>query len=242
MSLRLASRKTQDMSSSHQSSGSHSRIFGTQGSLVAEDNGRATLLVIPKDAEGDDVLMKVSAMVEKIGPRDEDMWIRRVQVSGKWLKQKWAFKTGSGFFGDPSLYQARFGDGDWTEPVNLLKESDGLLRLAIHNKDAPTQKFQSSTGQECHLVVGPVTLAVKYATSNKDGINFNHLDVHLSGLRDVVQNMGGVLIAGSEESATEVTPVVSQPPTDSKGGRKFMQGKISDVGPADLDGMTSMPL
>jgi len=240
MSLRLADRKTLDTSSIRHATGSHAKIFGTYGDFAAEDRGKATLLVIPAGAEGDDVLLKVSAMVEKIGSKEEDVWIRRVQVRGKWLEQsgkRWSFKTGSGFYGDPSLYQARLGDGEWTAPVNLLKASDGLLRLAIHDKDAPTHMFQSSVSQDVHLVIGPVTLGVKYATSNKDGVNFNHLDVHLSGLKDVVQDMGGVLITGSEESASQVTPVVSQPPTDTKGGTKFMRGKSSDLAPADLQGM-----
>ena len=197
------------------------KIFGTEGDLAAEDRGKATLLVIPKGAKGEDALMKVDALVEKIGPADEDVWIRRVQVSGQWVPKKWAFKTGSGFYGDPSLYQARLGENVWTEPVNLLKESDGLLRLAIHNKDPPTHKSQTSIGQEVHLIVGPVTIGVKYSTSNREGTNFNHLDVHLSGLRDVIQDMGGVLISGSEESETQATPVVSQPPTDSKHGSEF---------------------
>jgi len=74
-----------------------------------------------------------------------------------------------------------------------------LLRLAIHNKEPPSRLFQSSVGQEVHLVIGPVTLGVKYTTSNKDGANFNHLDVHLAGLTDVVQTIGGVLM-GEDDS------------------------------------------
>merc|ERR1719265_1684995 len=154
-----------------------SRTWVMEGDDDTAADNKATLLVIPANATDDhDSLLRIQGAVEKIGPSDEDMWIRRVRVSGQWLKEKWAFKTGSGPFGDPSLYQARLGDGEWTEPVNLLQASDGLLRLAIHNKAVPTHKFQSSTAQEVNLVVGPVTVDVKYATSNKDGTNFNHLD------------------------------------------------------------------
>ena len=194
MSLRLANRKVAAKHAEHELSITQD----TQGDMT-EAGGKATLLIIPANATGDDILVKVAAVVEHIGPNDDDMWIRRVQVNGQWLKQKWAFKTGSGFFGDPSLYQARLGDGPWLQPLDLLKASDGLLRLAIHNKEPPTRLFQSSVGQEIHLVIGPVTLGVKYTTSNKDGRNFNHLDVHLAGLTDVVQSIGGVLM-GDEDS------------------------------------------
>jgi len=166
--------------------------FRIQGGL--EDGGSAELLVIPKGATGEDVLLRVVVQVEHHGPREEDMWIRRVQVAGKWLKKNWAFKTGSAFYGSPVNYLARLGHGDWTAPVNLLKASDGLLSLAIHNKEVPTEMFQSSTAMDVALIVGPVTVSVVYKTSNKDGNNFNHLDVHLSGLASVEQEMGGLLI------------------------------------------------
>lgn len=168
--------------------------FRIRGGL--EDGGTAELLTIPKGATGKDVLLKVVVQVEKMGPRAADMWIRRVQVNGQWLKAKWSFKTGSGFYGSPELYLARFGDSEWTAPVNLLKASDGLLSVAIHNKSAPTQMFQSSTAQDIKLVVGPVVLGVVWKTSNKDGLNFNHLDVHLFGLSSVKQELGGVLVGG----------------------------------------------
>merc|ERR1719454_407445 len=190
MSLRLASRNVLEMSHEHRSS-------ATQGDQV-DENGKANLLVIPENATtAEDALVRIAGFVEKIGPSDDDMWIRRVRVSGQWLKEKWAFKTGSGPFGDPALYQARLGEGEFTQPVNLLKASDGLLRLAIHNKQPPTHQFQQSIGQEIHLVVGPVTLGVKYVTSNKDGAMYNHLEVHVAGLTDVVQTIGGVLMGDS---------------------------------------------
>jgi len=169
-----------------------------------EDGGRAELLVIPKDAKGDDVLLSVSVQVEKMGPRKQDMWIRRVQLHGKWLKQKWAFKTGSGFYGTPELYLARYGDSEWTAPVNLLKASDGLLSVAIHDKPVPTQLFQSSTAQDIQLVVGPVIVGVVWKTSNKDGANFNHLDVHLAGLSSVQQTLGGLLIGEPDPEEQQV--------------------------------------
>lgn len=170
-----------------------------------EDGGRAELLVIPKGATGEDVLLSVAVQVEKMGPRKQDMWIRRVQVHGKWLKKKWAFKTGSGSYGAPELYLARYGDSAWTQPVNLLKESDGLLSVAIHDKPVPTQLFQSSTAMDIQLVVGPVIVGVVWKTSNKDGANFNHLDVHLAGLSQVQQELGGLLIGEPEPGDEQVT-------------------------------------
>jgi len=171
-------------------------IFRIKGGI--EDGGRAELLVVPKGAKGEDVLLSVSVQVEKMGPRKQDMWIRRVQIHGKWLKEKWAFKTGSGFYGEPGLYLARCGNSEWTAPVNLLKTSDGLLSVAIHDKPVPTAMFQSSTAQDIQLVVGPVIVGVVWKTSNKDGANFNHLDVHLAGLASVQQPLGGLLIGEPE--------------------------------------------
>jgi len=170
-----------------------------------EDGGRAELLVIPKDATGDDVLLSVAVQVEKMGPRKQDMWIRRVQLHGQWLKTKWAFKTGSGFYGSPELYLGKYGDSEWKAPVDLLKASDGLLSVAIHDKPVPTHLFQSSTAMDVQLVVGPVIVGVVWKTSNKDGANFNHLDVHLAGLSAVQQTLGGLLIGEPEpeEDATE---------------------------------------
>ena len=183
---------------------------------LAGDGGRATLLVIPENAtSGTDALVRISGFVEKIGPSAEDMWIRRVQIDGQWVKEKWAFKTGSGPFGDPALYTARVGQGEWTAPVNLLKASDGLLRLAIHDKQPPTHPFQQSTGQEIHLVIGPVTLGVKYVTSNKAGRMYNHLEVHVAGLTDVVQTVGGVLMGDSGSfKSTPNMAILQKRPTD----------------------------
>jgi hypothetical protein len=207
LSLRLNSRRIiaqpQRTATLSDSAGSSFRIRGG-----IEDGGRAELLVIPKDAKGDDVLLSVAVQVEKMGPRKQDMWIRRVQLHGQWLKDKWAFKTGSGFYGAPDLYLARYGHGEWTAPVNLLKASDGLLSVAIHDKPVPTQLFQSSTAMDVQLVVGPVVVGVVWKTSNKDGANFNHLDVHLAGLSAVKQTLGGLLI-GEPEPGDEVV----QPPS-----------------------------
>ena len=163
------------------------------------------MLVIPENATtAADALIRVSGFVEKIGPSDDDMWIRRVQIDGQWVKEKWAFKTGSGPFGDPALYKARLGSGEWTEPMNLLRASDGLMRLAIHDKQPPTHPFQQSIGQEVHVVIGPVTLGVKYVTSNKDDRMYNHLEMHVAGLTDVVQTIGGVLMG--DEHSFKATP------------------------------------
>lgn len=178
-----------------------------------EDGGSAELLTIPKGATGKDVLLRVVVQVEKMGPREEDMWIRRVQVNGKWLPKKWSFKTGSGFYGSEGLYLARFGESEWTAPVNLLKASDGLLSVAIHDKPVPTAMFQSSTAQDIQLVVGPVIVGVVWKTSNKDGLNFNHLDVHLSGLSSVKQELGGLLIG--EPPAATPPPLANETETEA---------------------------
>jgi len=198
LSFALSSRKVAAKTQRQQTAvlGSSFRI---QGGVA--DGGKAELLTIPKGAKVKDVLLKVISVVEHHGPRDEDMWIRRVQVKGQWLKQKWAFKTGSGFYGSPVNYLARIGTGEWKAPLDLLKDSDGLLSLAIHNKEVPTKMFQSSTAQDVALVIGPVTVGVVYKTSNKDGLNFNHLDVHVKGLSSVLQPLGGLLIGNDNAPA-----------------------------------------
>jgi len=183
-----------------ESAGSSFRIRGG-----IEDGGRAELLVIPKGAKGDDVLLSVAVQVEKMGPRKQDMWIRRVQLHGQWMTKKWAFKTGSGYYGQPELYLARYGTSPWAAPVDLLKESDGLLSVAIHDKPVPTRLFQSSTAMDVQLVVGPVIVGVVWKTSNKDGANFNHLDVHLAGLSQVQQELGGLLIGEPDPGDEQVT-------------------------------------
>merc|ERR1719162_971310 len=121
LSLRLNSRRIiaqpQRTETLSDSLGSSFRIRGG-----IEDGGRAELLVIPRGATGEDVLLSVAVQVEKMGPRKEDMWIRRVQVHGQWMTKKWAFKTGSGYYGQPELYLARYGTSPWAAPVDLLKE------------------------------------------------------------------------------------------------------------------------
>lgn len=232
LSLRLNNRRVvaqpeRAVSLANALSDSAGTSFRIKGGI--EDGGRAELLVIPKDAKGEDVLLSVSVQVEKMGPRKQDMWIRRVQCHGKWLKQKWAFKTGSGFYGTPELYLARYGDGEWTAPVNLLKASDGLLSVAIHDKPVPTQMFQSSTAQDIQLVVGPVIVGVVWKTSNKDGANFNHLDVHLAGLSSVQQTLGGLLIGEPEPdeqmvNSTKTGRPNKEPSQESPEGPEMPEG------------------
>jgi len=165
----------------------------------AGEGGNCDLIVIPKGASHEDALLRVTAYIEKMGDREEDLWIRRIKLTGQWLPQHYAFKTGSGQFGDDSLYLVRMGTGEWQHPVDILKATDGLMSVAIHNKSVPTHNFESSSAQDVELVIGPVIVGVRYATSNKDSRNFNHLDLHLQGLKDVVQELGGVLASDSPE-------------------------------------------
>jgi len=214
LSLRLSNRKVVAAPQRAEvQAEAQSQNFRIQGGI--EDGGSAELLTIPKGASGKDALLRVVVQVEKMGPRDEDMWIRRVQVNGNWLPEKWSFKTGSGMYGSEGLYLARFGDSEWTAPVNLLKASDGLLSVAIHNKTVPTAIFQSSTAQDIQLVVGPVIVGVVWKTSNKDGLNFNHLDVHLSGLSSVKQELGGLLIGEPPAPAPAPEPLANETEMDT---------------------------
>jgi len=176
--------------------------------------GHCDLLVIPRGASHEDCLLRVTAYIEKMGDRPEDLWIRRVKLAGKWLPKQYGFKTGSGQYGEDSNYLVRMGTDEWKQPVELLKASDGLMSVAIHNKTVPTHNFEQALAQDVSLVIGPVTVGVTYATSNKDDINFNHLDVHLKGLTDVRQLLGGILAEEPPRSDDEDEPSEDKPVED----------------------------
>jgi len=156
--------------------------------------GRTELLTIPEGASAEDALLRVIASTEQIGSRKNDLWIRRVRVSGSWVGgDKYAFKTGSGYFGDANNYLASIGDGEWTTPGDLEDASNGRLSTILHSLEVPTTSFQSSPVEDVDLSAGPVHVQIKYVTSNKDNQNFNHLDVQVRGLSAVEQPLGGVL-------------------------------------------------
>jgi len=193
------------------------RVTDTMGAAEDGDGlgGRCDLLVIPRNASHQDCLLRVTAYIEKMGDRAEDLWIRRVKLSGQWLPQQYGFKTGSGVYGEEANYLVRMGTGDWKHPVDILQATDGLMSVAIHNKSNPSRNFEKSLAQEVSLVVGPVTVGVTYATSNKDNRNFNHLDVHLKGLTDVRQQLGGILAEQpSRQQPSEAEPSEAEPNED----------------------------
>jgi len=156
--------------------------------------GRTELLTIPEGASAEDALLRVIASTEQIGSRKNDLWIRRVRVSGSWVGgEKYAFKTGSGYFGDANNYLASIGDGEWTTPGDLEVASNGRLSTILHSLEVPKTSFQSSPVEDVELSAGPVHVQIKYVTSNKDNQNFNHLDVQVKGLSAIDQPLGGVL-------------------------------------------------
>jgi len=171
------------------------RVSDKLNSHEDSEGGHCDLLVIPRDSSHDESLLRVTAYIEKMGDREEDLWIRRLTLSGQWLPQPYGFKTGSGSYGEEANYLVRMGTGEWKHPIDILKATDGLMSVAIHNKSVPTHNFESSLAQDVSLVIGPVTIGISYATSNKDERNFNHLDIHLKGLADVRQTLGGILAA-----------------------------------------------
>jgi len=152
------------------------------------------MMTIPANATSEEALLKITGETEKAGKRNNDLWIRRVHVSGKWLDgERFSFKTGSGHFGAAGNYLARKNSGAWMSPQELLKAADGKMSLALHDEAAPTENWDKSAAQDVVLSAGPLKVQLSYATSKKDDKTFNHFDVHLQGLQELNDSMSGVL-------------------------------------------------
>lgn len=128
-------------------------------------------------------LLHIIAHVEQLGDGEDDFWIRRIQVTGGYFSgMKYRFRTGNGAYADADSYNlARVGDVNWTQPEDVLKYSQGQMYLTGFDKPEPTENFVSSPHKEVELVAGPMDIKVRYATSNKDGVEYNHLNLLVSG-------------------------------------------------------------
>jgi len=158
------------------------------------ESGHVEMMTIPANASSEEALLKITGETEKSGERINDLWIRRVHVSGKWLDgEHFSFKTGNGNFGAAGNYLARKNGGAWVSPQELLKVADGKMSLALHDETAPKENWEKSSAQDVVLSAGPLKVQLSYATSKKDDKTFNHFDVHLHGLQQLNDSMSGVL-------------------------------------------------
>jgi len=170
-------------------------IHGTHFDLY--DSGKYTLLSVPRHASASDADLLVTAYVEKIGERKNDLWIRRMSVSGKWVGENYSFKTSSGSFGSEGTRLVRIGHSDWLSPeaAQAAYPANLEFRVLSHKKHhAPTKDFSQSLSDRVELQCGPVTALIRWATVQKNGEDVNHIDFRMSGLHDLDQDVGGLLV------------------------------------------------
>lgn len=167
-------------------------IHGNHFDLYA--SGKYTLLTVPKHASSKEADLLVEAYVEKIGERKNDLWIRRLTVGGKWVGERYSFKTSSGKFGSESTHLVRVGHGDWKSPESAEKKGSSIFKvLPTQDGDAPTTDFGQTSSKRVEVQCGPVTALVKWATVQKDGEDINHIDFRIQGLHDLSGDVGGLL-------------------------------------------------
>jgi len=158
------------------------------------ESGKYTLLTVPKHASSEDADLLVEAYVEKIGERKNDLWIRRLTVGGKWVGERYSFKTSSAKFGSESTHLVRVGHGDWKSPEAAEKKGSAIFKvLPTQDGDAPTTEFGQTNSKRVEVQCGPVTALVKWATVQKNGDDINHLDFRIQGLHDLSEDVGGLL-------------------------------------------------
>jgi len=167
-------------------------LHGTHFDLYT--SGKYTLLSVPRGATGSDADLIVQAYVEKIGERKNDLWIRRMTVSGKWVGDQYSFKTSSGGFDSEATHLVRIGHGDWMSPAVAQTAKPESFKVLPHKQqEAPTQDFSQSISDRVELQCGPVTALIRWATVQKNGEDVNHLDFRMSGLHNLGKNVGGLL-------------------------------------------------
>jgi hypothetical protein len=167
-------------------------LHGTHFDLYT--SGKYTLLSVPRHATGTDADLVVTAYVEKIGERKNDLWIRRMTLSGKWLGEHYSFKTSSGSFGSDGTHLVRVGEGDWQSPASAQKEKPAHFKVLSHKKhEAPTHDMSQAISDRVELECGPVTALIRWATVQKNGEDVNHIDFRMSGLHNLGENVGGLL-------------------------------------------------
>lgn len=160
--------------------------------------GTHDFLVIPEGATPETADLHLSGKVRKIGKRENDLWIRKLKVQGKWVKNgPYEFKTSNAHFGKKKSALIRQGASKSWVPMDHAK-LDGSLHLASAvDKKAPEADFAQSVSKSLVLKAGPLRVNIDWATAQKNGEDINHLDLHVKGLHSMHKKSIGGLLAGN---------------------------------------------
>jgi len=154
--------------------------------------GAHKLIVIPQGASSETANLIVSGEVEQFGKRKNDLWIRTLNIRGKWVKGgSFSFKTNNAPFGNKAAVLVRRGKNPWAT-VDNVQDSNLVITSDLDAK-APNADFSESVARKAEVKAGPLTVEVSWATAQKEGDDVNHLDVHVKGLGGVEDAVGGLL-------------------------------------------------
>jgi len=151
------------------------------------------LVVIPQGASPKHANLIVSGEVEQFGERKNDLWIRTLNIRGKWVQGgSYSFKTNNAPFGNKATVLVRKGKHTPWVTVDDLDDSNLVITSDL-DENAPYADFSESVSRKAEVMAGPVRVQVSWATAQKDGDDVNHLDVHVKGLGGVTDAVGGLL-------------------------------------------------
>lgn len=157
--------------------------------------GDHEFLVLPKGATPKTADLYISGKVRKIGERENDLWIRQLKVQGKWVQDgPYEFKTTDKPFGKRKSALIRFGASKTWKAMDKTKLNSNLHVVSGVDKKAPEVEFAQSVSKKLELKAGSVKVLIDFATSQKNGNDINHLDLHMKGLKSSqMKSMGGLL-------------------------------------------------
>merc|ERR1719191_550545 len=106
--------------------------------------GAHELIVIPQGASAKTANLIVSGEVEQFGKRKNDLWIRTLNIRGKWVKGgSYSFKTNNAPFGNKAAVLVRKGKHNRWVTVDDLDDSN-LVIVSDLDAKAPYQDFSES--------------------------------------------------------------------------------------------------
>lgn len=160
--------------------------------------GDHEFLVLPEGASPQTADLHISGKVKKIGERENDLWIRKLKVQGKWIQDgPFQFKTSNVAFGKKKSALVKFGASKSWMAMDKAAPNANLHVVSGVDKEAPAAEFAQSVSKKLELKAGPVKVHIDYATSQKNGEDINHLDLHLTGLKSAQKKSMGGLLAGN---------------------------------------------
>lgn len=157
--------------------------------------GDHEFLVIPEGASPQHADLHISGKVKKFGERENDLWIRKLKVQGKWVRDgPYQLKTTDAPFGKKKSALIRIGASKKWTALDKVTLNGNLHVVSAVDTKAPDADFAKSVSKKLELKAGPVKVLVDYSTSKKSGKDVNHLDLHLKGLKsNHAKSMGGLL-------------------------------------------------